>query len=638
MQRLWSKFGQALAVVTRLTRAPRGLAHNAGMTHIRSPLQAQIVQWLVAPGDTVRAGDVVVILEAMKMEHEVRAEQTGRIRERLFAPGEMVDADEVLLISERLSDISRGLEAEMAKTSSPGQPLNDTNPHAPRSDLQKLQSRQAFTLDASRPEAMAKRHAQGLRSARENIADLCDPGSFTEYGALAVAAQRSRRSAEDLIQNTPADGMVTGLGQVNGQSIVAMAYDATVLAGTQGMRNHQKTDRMLGLALQNKLPVVLFAEGGGGRPGDGDLALVAGLHVATFASYARLNGQVPVVGIAAGRCFAGNAALLGCSDVIIATRSSNIGMGGPAMVEGGGLGVFKPEQIGPSSVQHGNGVIDILVDDEAQAVAAARHYLSFFQGPATEFTAPPALALRDVVPENRLRVYDTRAAMQGIADVGSLLELRTGFGKGIHTALARVEGRPIGLLASNPLHLGGAIDADAADKAARFMQLCNAHGLPLVSLVDTPGFMVGPETEATAQVRHVSRLFIAAAHLRVPFLSVVLRKGYGLGAMGMTAGGFHSPLFTVAWPTGEFGAMGLEGAVRLGFKKELEAVPEGPERQALYDKLVARQYDNGSAMNMAATLEIDAVIDPADTRAWILRGLQAGRLAPTPAGPRIDTW
>ncbi len=638
MQRLWSKLGTANAAVAGLTHFAKALLHNAAMTHTRSPLQAQIVQWLVKPGDTVRAGDVVVILEAMKMEHEVRAAVAGRITELLFAPGEMVDADEMLLISEQMSDISRGLEAEMVQASSPRQPLAEPELYAPRSDLQKLQARQAFTLDASRPEAIAKRHAQGLRSARENIADLCDPGSFTEYGALAVAAQRSRRSAEDLIQNTPADGMVTGLGQVNGQPIVAMAYDATVLAGTQGMRNHQKTDRMLGLALQNKLPVVLFAEGGGGRPGDVDMPIVAGLHVATFASYARLNGQVPVVGIAAGRCFAGNAALLGCSDVIIATKASNIGMGGPAMVEGGGLGVFKPEQIGLSSVQHGNGVIDILVDDEAQAVAAAQHYLSFFQGPATAFTAPPALALRDVVPENRLRVYDTRMAMQGIADVGSLLELRTGFGKGIHTALARVEGRPIGLLANNPLHLGGAIDADAADKAARFMQLCNAHGLPLVSLVDTPGFMVGPETEATAQVRHVSRLFIAAAHLRVPFLSVVLRKGYGLGAMGMTAGGFHSPLFTVAWPTGEFGAMGLEGAVRLGFKKELEAVPEGPERQALYDKLVARQYDNGSAMNMAATLEIDAVIDPADTRAWILGGLQAGRVNPIPAGPSIDTW
>ena len=608
-----------------------------------------MVQWLVAPGDTVRAGDVVAILEAMKMEHEVRATCDARIVELLFAAGDQVEENDSLLISELLAHIPRGLQPEMVQEAANRRILDPVPPEAaapvqacagdtPRADLQRLWARQAFTADASRPAAIAKRHAQGLRSARENMGDLCDPGSFIEYGALAVAAQRSRRSEEDLVQNTPADGMVTGIGSVNGHQVVAMAYDATVLAGTQGMRNHQKTDRMLGLALQNKLPVVLFAEGGGGRPGDVDMPIVAGLHVATFASYARLNGQVPVVGIVGGRCFAGNAALLGCSDVIIATRASNIGMGGPAMVEGGGLGAFKPEQIGPSAVQHGNGVIDILVDDEAQAVAAARHYLSFFQGSVKEFTAPPELALRDVVPENRLRVYDTRLALQGLADAGSLLELRTGFGKGIHTALARVEGRAVGLLANNPLHLGGAIDADAADKAARFMQLCNAHGVPIVSLVDTPGFMVGPDTEATAQVRHVSRLFIAAAHLRVPYLSVVLRKGYGLGAMAMTAGGFHSPLFTVAWPTGEFGAMGLEGAVRLGFKKELEAAPEGAERQALYDKLVANQYDRGSAIHMATTLEIDAVIDPAETRGWLLRGLQAGRVGGPGTGASIDTW
>ena len=610
------------------------LPHNARMTSICSPLQAQIVQWLIAPGATVRAGDVVVILEAMKMEHEVRATHDARVTELFYAAGEQVAEGDMLLNYEHAAHIARGLGADLALKPEP-----DAVPAASgvRADLQKLLDRQALTLDASRPEAVAKRHAQGMRTARENLADLCDAGSFMEYGALAVAAQRSRRSEEDLIQNTPADGMVTGTGSVNGQRIVAMAYDATVLAGTQGMRNHQKTDRMLGLALQNKLPVVLFAEGGGGRPGDVDMPIVAGLHVATFASFARLNGQVPVVGIAAGRCFAGNAALLGCSDVIIATKNSNIGMGGPAMVEGGGLGVFKPEQIGPAGVQHGNGVIDILVDDEAQAVAAAKHYLSFFQGPTSQWTAPSEQALRDVVPENRLRVYDTRAAMAGIADVGSLLELRTGFGLGIHTALARIEGRPVGMLANNPLHLSGAIDAAAADKAARFMQLCNAHGLPLVSLVDTPGFMVGPDTEATAQVRHVSRMFIAAAHLRVPYLSVVLRKGYGLGAMAMTAGGFHSPLFTAAWPTGEFGAMGLEGAVRLGFKKELEAVPEGPERQALYDKLVARQYDNGSAVHMAATLEIDTVIDPARTRDWLVAGLQSG-VVHTERTVAIDTW
>lgn len=584
----------------------------------------------------MRAGDVVVILEAMKMEHELRVPVAGHVMQLMFTAGEMVDVHDVLLISERTVHISRGLEAENAVNTV--QPDIDTliRDALPRADLQHLLERQAATLDTSRPEAMAKRHALGLRSARENIADLCDEGTFTEYGALAVAAQRRRRSEQDLIRNTPADGMVTGIGVVHGQSVVVMSYDATVLAGTQGMRNHQKTDRMLGLALKNKLPVVLFAEGGGGRPGDVDMPIVAGLHVATFASYARLNGQVPVVGIVAGRCFAGNAALLGCSDVVIATRGSNIGMGGPAMIEGGGLGVFKPEQIGPSSVQHSKGVIDILVDDEAHAVAAARHYLSFFQGIRSDVVAPPAFALRTLVPENRLRVYDTRTALEGLVDVGSLLQLRTGFGLGIHTALGRIEGRPVGLLANNPLHLGGAIDADAADKAARFMQLCNAHGLPLVSLVDTPGFMVGPDTEATGQVRHVSRMFIAAAHLRVPYLSVVLRKGYGLGAMAMAAGGFHTPLFTVAWPTGEFGAMGLEGAVRLGFRKELEAVQDVGERQALYESLVARQYENGSAIQMATTLEIDAVIDPAETRQWLVRGLMAGRVAPAGLTPFID--
>ena len=606
------------------------------MTDLRSPLQAQIVHWLVRPGDSIQAGTVVLIVEAMKMEHELRSPADATVRELLFAPGETVSQGERLWLAEASTNDTRAATVAGIAAIPAGDGV--------RPDLRKVIDRHAATLDASRPEAMAKRHALGMRSARENIAQLCDAGSFIEYGALAVAAQRSRRTEEDLVRNTPADGMVTGIGTVNaglfGEAAraVVMAYDATVLAGTQGMRNHQKADRMLGIALAQKLPVILFAEGGGGRPGDTDMPIVAGLHVTTFASYARLSGRVPVVGIVAGRCFAGNAALLGCSDAIIATRASNIGMGGPAMIEGGGLGVFSPEQVGPSGVQHGNGVIDLLVDDEVAAVEAARHYLTFFQGRVREFAAPEPLALRAVVPANRLRAYDSRGALQGIADGGSLLELRTGFGQGVHTALARVEGRPVGILASNPLHLGGAIDADAADKAARFMQLCNAHGLPLVSLVDTPGFMVGPDIEQQAQVRHVSRMFLVGAQLRVPFFSVVLRKGYGLGAMAMTAGSFHSPLFTVAWPSGEFGAMGLEGAVKLGYRKELQALPEGVEREALYQRLVDQQYANGSALHMAQTLEIDAVIDPADTRRWLARGLAAaGPIGPAGPGP-IDSW
>ena len=590
----------------------------------------------------------MVILEAMKMEHEIRATSAGRVKGLNFSAGDLVNENELLLQTELVEYISREPE-----------PQTNVNPvlaadaapltAAIRPDLQRVIDRHAHTLDANRPEAIDKRHATGMRSARENIADLCDesghPGSFIEYGALAIAAQTRRRTLDDLMANTPADGMVTGIGSINANLFgdeksrcVVMAYDFTVLAGTQGMRNHQKTDRLLGVAMDQKLPVVLFAEGGGGRPGDVDSAVIAGLNVATFASFAKLNGAVPVVGIVAGRCFAGNAALLGCCDVIIATQNSNIGMGGPAMVEGGGLGAFKPEQIGPSEVQHSNGVIDILVADEVQAVAAAKHYLSFFQGITAAGPVPDVLLLRDLVPENRLRVYDTRAAMTGVVDVGSLLMLRTGFGKGIHTALGRIDGKPVGLMANNPLHLGGAIDADAADKASRFMQLCNAHGLPIVSFVDTPGFMVGPDIETKAQVRHVSRMFIAAAHLRVPLLAVVLRKGYGLGAMAMTAGGFAASVFTIAWPTGEFGGMGLEGAVKLGFRKELEAASEGPEREVLYNKLLARQYEQGSAINMATHLEIDAVVDPADTRNWLLRGLQGSKISASAAPLTIDAW
>ena len=633
------------------------------MTPLRAPLQSQIVQWHVQPGDYVAVGDLVVVLEAMKMEHEVHAPCAGRVATVALAAGEIIaDGDELLRIDESAVFVAAASPAvaqvdPMVNTqvNTRVDPTSATSSasraakvagvaNGPRPDLQRVLDRHAFTLDGQRPAAIAKRHQRGLRSARENIADLCDAGSFSEYGALAIAAQRTRRSDDDLIRNTPADGMVTGIGSINGALFtpqaarcVVMAYDFTVLAGTQGMRNHAKKDRLLGVALANNLPVVLFAEGGGGRPGDVDMPIVAGLHIATFAAFARLSGQCPVIGIVAGRCFAGNAALLGCCDVIIATRDSNIGMGGPAMIEGGGLGVFAPEQVGPSDVQSGNGVIDVLVEDEAAAVASAKRYLAFFQGTTHGWQAPEPNTLRDLVPENRLRIYDTRKAMQGIADVDSLLELRPAFGIGIHTALARIEGRPVGIIANNPAHLGGAIDADAADKAARFMQLCDAHGLAILSLVDTPGFMVGPEIETKAQVRHVSRMFVVAAALRVPYFSIVLRKGYGLGAMAMSAGGFHAPLFTIAWPTGEFGGMGLEGAVRLGFRKELEAVPLGPQRDTLFDTLVAQQYESGQAMNMAASLEIDAVIDPAESRSWLVRGLASARLREQ--GRRfIDTW
>ncbi|MDI5993296.1 carboxyl transferase domain-containing protein [Pseudomonas sp. MDMC216] len=608
-----------------------------GTLALNAPSAGVLVSLAVAEGDAVATGQRIAVLEAMKMEFEVKAEHSGIVRALAVAPGEAVGEGQALAFLE---------PAEVDGLTEHGEQAVDLA-HI-RADLAEVLERHARLTDARRPEAVAKRRKTGQRTVRENLADLLDADSFIEYGAMALAAQRRRRSPEELLELSPADGLVAGIGTINAARFgseaarcMAIAYDYTVFAGTQGVMNHKKTDRMLALAEQWRLPVVLFAEGGGGRPGDTDFVGVAGLDCHTFVAMAKLSGLVPTVGVVSGRCFAGNAALLGCCDVIIATRNASIGMAGPAMIEGGGLGSFTPEQVGPTSVQGPNGVIDVLVEDEAAAVAVAKQYLGYFQGPVSDWQCSDARELRQVIPESRLRVYDIRKVIELLADHGSVLELRRQFAPGLITALIRIEGRPFGLIANNPAHLGGAIDAVAGDKAARFLQLCEAHDLPIVSLCDTPGFMVGPEAEKQATVRHVSRLFVTAASLTVPFFTLVLRKGYGLGAQAMAAGSFHSPLFTAAWPSGEFGAMGLEGAVRLGFAKELAAQPDEAARQALFDKLVAKAYDNGKALNMASYLEIDAVIDPADSRAWLLRGLNAAPRPPRRDGkkrPFVDTW
>ena len=517
-----------------------------------------------------------------------------------------------------------------------------------RADLQEVIERHARGLDERRPEAVARRRKTNQRTVRENIKDLCD-GRFIEYGALAVAAQRQRRTMEDLTSRTPADGVIAGIGEVNSSLFgedrarcMIIAYDYTVLAGTQGFFGHKKKDRMLRLAHEQRLPVVLFAEGGGGRPGDVDAdgVVVAGLDVGTFAMFAKLSGKVPVVGIVSGRCFAGNAVLLGCCDVIIAAQNANIGMAGPVMIEGGGLGVFKPEDIGPMDVQTRNGVVDIAVADDAGAVAVAKKYLSYFQGTISHWEAADQHLLRNMIPEQRRYAYDVRTIIGTIADVDSFLELRRKFGPEMITGLMRIEGKPFGVIANDCRHQAGAITAEGADKAARLMQLCNAHGLPMLSLVDTPGFMVGPEIERRAQVRHICRMFVIGSHLSVPLFAVFLRRGYGLGAQAMAKGGFHEPFFALAWPSGEFGGMGLEGFVRAGFRKELEAVKDPQEREALYGKLLAALYERGKAINMASYLEIDAVIDAADTRRWIMEGLKAVPIEPAERADHdfVDTW
>lgn len=610
-----------------------------GVVTASAPLQGTVVSIDVEVGATVAAGATVAVMEAMKMEHVVVAPEPGRVTAVLVEAGTAVFEGHPLVAIEVMSDIER-----TSDTTEFG--IADLDFIRP--DLAEAIERHEIGLDHRRPDSVARRRRTGQRTARENVDDLVDPGTYIEYGPLVIAPQRRRRSVEDLIANTPADGLVAGIGSVNGdlfgpdQSRCAvMSYDYTVLAGTQGGQNHRKKDRLFDLAHRWRLPVVFFTEGGGGRPGDTDGMGVAGLDCLAFGLWAELSGLVPMVGINDGYCFAGNAALLGCCDVVIATERSHIAMGGPAMIEGGGLGVFRPTEIAPIDVQRANGVVDIVVADEAEAVAVAKQYLGYFQGALGDWEEADQRLLRHAIPENRLRVYDVRRIIDTLADAGTVLELRRDFGAGMVTALARIEGRPVGIMANDCTHLAGAIDADAADKGARFMQLCDAFDLPIVSLCDTPGIMVGPDAERTALVRHASRMFVTARSVTVPTCTIVLRKGYGLGAQAMASGGFKFPMFTVGWPTSEFGGMGLEGAVKLGYRKELEAIEDPAERRELYEQLLDRLSTAGKGVSMADHFEIDDVIDPADSRRWIARAFTAAGPPPPRTGkkrPMIDSW
>ena len=632
--------------------APKSGELPDGSKQISAEMQGTIVSIDAEVGAAIRASDVVLVMESMKMEHEIRAGASGILREITVAVGDTVYEGHPLAVIEEREIDGAGKEGE-----------SDVDLEYIRPDLAEVHARHEVTLDAARPDAVAKRRRTGQRTARENVDDLCDDGTFVEYGQLALTPG-SGLTRDEVIRKFPTDGMITGIGSVNGADFlgevsrcVVLAYDYTVLAGTQGVLNHVKTDRMLELATKWRRPVVLFAEGGGGRAGTGgkrkggSSTTAAGqgrsddmyrpLDTPTFATMGSLSGLVPLVGITSRFCFAGNASLLGCCDVIIATENSSIGMGGPALIEGGGLGVFRPEEVGPMEVQVPNGVVDLAVKDEAEAVAVAKRYLSYFQGSLADWACNDQRLLRRVIPENRLRVYNIRELIAILADTGSVLELRPKFGPGMITSLARLEGRPVGIVANNPQFLSGAIDSDGSDKAARFMQLCDCFDIPVVVLCDTPGMMVGPEIERTALVRHCSRMFVTGANLSVPLVTIVLRKAYGLGAQAMAGGHTKRPMLTVAWPTAEHGGMGLEGQMKLGFRNELAAIEDPEERAQRYAELVAAAYERGKALNAGVAFAFDDVIDPADTRRCIIGALTS---APVPAvrrdkkRPYVDTW
>ena len=514
------------------------------------------------------------------------------------------------------------------------------------SDLDDLLRRRALTEDAARPDAVRRRHAANGRTARENITDLVDPGSFVEYGRFVMAAQRQRRDVDDLIARTPADGLVAGIARINGDlfgpdraAAAVLSYDYTVLAGTQGVFGHRKKDRLFELIERMRLPTVFFAEGGGGRPGDTDYPTVSSLEVRAFKLWAALSGVVPRIAVVKGRCFAGNAVIAGCSDLIVATEDTSIGMGGPAMIAGGGLGDVDPDAVGPISVQAPNGVVDVVVPDEAAAVAVTKQLIGYFQGSTAPGPAADQTALRTMIPERARRAYPVAPLIRTLADEGSVTVLRERFAPEMVTALARIDGRAIGVIANNTMVMAGAITARAADKAARFLQLCDTYAIPVVSLVDCPGYMVGPAAEAESLVRRASRLLVAGAALRVPLVAVILRRGYGLGAQAMTGGSLHEPVLTVAWPGAHLGPMGLEGAVRLGLRKELDAIADDAEREERVRQVTAVAQENAKALNAAALFEIDDVIDPAETRDLIAATLSAstGRAQPPPRR-FVDTW
>jgi acetyl/propionyl-CoA carboxylase alpha subunit len=610
-------------------RAPISAPSLGTKTEVHAPTGGTVVALSVETGALVHHGEVLAVVEAMKMETDITSPVSGVVVDISTAVGQTVSASTTLVTIEPL-------------VLQPAQALgaDEIDLSAVRSDVADIAARHLRILDDARPDAVERRHQRGKRTARENLDDLLDSDSFHEFGALVIAAQRRRRTLANLENATPADGLVAGFGTVDGHPTASLAYDYTVLAGTQGLQSHKKAERIFDLASRRGTPVVIFAEGGGGRPGDtDDMSRATRMDLETFVALGRLNGVVPTVGIAAGRCFAGNAALLGACDVVIATRDSSIGLGGPAMIEGGGLGHFDADEIGPSSVQAPNGVIDILVENEEEATASAKRYLSYFRPRTKGWTEADQRLLRQLVPERRNRMFQIRTIIETIADDGSVLELRRQFGPGLITSLVRIQGRTLGVVANDGSVAGGTIGSAEADKMARFLQLCEAYELPVLSLCDTAGFLVGPEAERTASVRHVSRLFVLAPALTVPFCTVIVRKAYGLGGQAMAGGSFRVPDAIVAWPTGELGAMGPEGAVKLGFRRELAAVEDPEERDRLHQAHLADYEQQGRAVNAASVFEIDDVIDPARTRSWIAAVIGIPRPSRSPTvRRRIDTW
>ena len=601
---------EAQAVATEQTEQAVGPEGSVGLA---TPMQGTIVEIGVAVGDQVRVGQAVAVVEAMKLQHDIRADRNGVVCAVSMAQGDVVrEGYPIVFIHE--TDVEGGaLEADA------GVDLNHI-----RGDLEEVNDLIRNTFDAAHAEAAAALHENGRRTPRENLDDLMDEGSFREFGPPAAGSV--------------AGGPIMGFGSVNADLVgeergrVAVVHSNYAVASyTHG---HYRQEQIHEMARDWRVPLVLFSEGEG-RP-YGNVGGV-GMDASLFTDFAKLSGLVPLIGVNTGDCFAGNAALLACCDVIIGTENSTIGMNGPAVVEASGLGTYTAADVGSMSFQVANGNVDILVKDDAAAILAVKQYLSYFQGPVADWEAPDQRLMRHIIPENRVRAYEMRDIIHTLADEGSVLEIREDFGFGVITCFIRVEGQPMGVVANNPAHLAGAVDSPGADKGARFFQLCDAFDIPVVVFMDCPGIMVGPDHERTALVRHAVRLFNIGANCTAPMFGIMVRKAYGLGVQAMIGGASSVPLLTVAWPTAEFAGMNIDGAVKLSARRELAAIEDAEERKAAYERRVVQGYESARAVNSGARY----VIDPADTRAFIARGMKT--LPPTPPRtakkrPYVDTW
>ena len=588
------------------------LAMHPGCEAFRSPMGGTLVALHVAEGAFVRAGQAVGIVEAMKMENVLAASASGRIEAIVAGAGHAVQAGDILFMFSPAEETSDdGVDISGAAESS-------------RALVEDMLARKEALLDEGRPEAMAKLAKRGSLSARARISALCDSDSFQEIGGF-VRAEYARDDA-------PADGMILGTGKIDGRPVVVIAQDFSVYGGSSGHLGSAKLDRAATIALQAGIPLIMLLDGGGHRIQDGQ----SSRHYASGAGIimqelAHLSGWAPIVGAILGFGFAGNTNFTAFADHLVMVRKRAVmGIAGPALVKVATGETISTEALGGADVQvDQNGLADVGVESEEAAFESIRKFLSYLPsnaaGPApvvvparTQTEVERAQALLDIVPANTRRSYDVRRVIELIADEGSVYEKKPTFARNIVTSFARLDGRPVGFIANQSLVAGGMLDAPACEKGAHFIAICDAFGLPIIYLIDVPGVAVGSAAEKTTLGRRSAKLVHEIGQSTVPRVSVVLRKGYGMGYVAMGGGRSFEPDASFAWPTAEVCAMSIDGAVDVAYRKDYEAAPDPvARRKEIIDDMRSRV----SAVQAVEGFGIDDLIDPRTTRARLIEVL-----------------